>query len=618
MVQYKWVALSNTTIGVLMASINSTIMLISLPAIFRGINIDPFSSGSFVYLLWILMGYMVVTAVMLVTVGRLSDIFGRVRLFNFGFLIFTVGSILLFITPNKGDLGAQEIIIFRMVQAIGGSFLFANSAAIITDSFGPTERGKAMGINQIAALAGSLVGLILGGLLATINWRYVFLVSVPVGILGTVWSYLKLKDHSIRHKEQKIDIAGNITFAGGLTLILLGITYGLMPYGTSSMGWGNPWVITSIIAGFAMVVAFVLVERVVAQPMFNLSLFKNRAFTTGSVAGMLQSMGMGGAMFMIIILLQGVWLPLHGYSYTSVPFWAGIYMIPMMAGFVVLGPISGAISDRAGARTISTIGMAISAVSFILLSTLSYNFSYPVFGAMLFMMGSGMGLFAAPNITAIMNSVQPQLRGVASGMRATLQNTGQTASMGIFFTIVLVSLTSKLPSAFTVALGQAGAPELIPFFIKIPPTSALFSAFLGYNPVATILGLFPKGSVSSILNPGVVTYLEGKTWFPHALAGAFMGALRMSFYIGAAIFAMAALLSALRGKRYIYGEPTTADMKEKSDSAVQSPLSSPGMSKAQEANIDPEAKSSGKDLTADDVINKGDNARLNTAEESVD
>ena len=601
-----------------MASINSTIMLISLPAIFRGINIDPFSSGSFVYLLWILMGYMVVTAVMLVTVGRLSDIFGRVRLFNFGFLIFTVGSILLFITPNKGDLGAQEIIIFRMVQAIGGSFLFANSAAIITDSFGPTERGKAMGINQIAALAGSLVGLILGGLLATINWRYVFLVSVPVGILGTVWSYLKLKDHSIRHKDQKVDIAGNITFAGGLTLILLGITYGLMPYGTSSMGWGNPWVITSIIAGFAMVVAFVLVERVVAQPMFNLSLFKNRAFTTGSVAGMLQSMGMGGAMFIIIILLLGVWLHLHGYSYTSVPFWAGIYMIPMMAGFVVLGPISGAISDRAGARTISTIGMAISAVSFILLSTLSYNFSYPVFGAMLFMMGSGMGLFAAPNITAIMNSVQPQLRGVASGMRATLQNTGQTASMGIFFTIVLVSLTSKLPSAFTVALGQAGAPELIPFFIKIPPTSALFSAFLGYNPVATILSLFPKGSVSSILNPGVVTYLEGKTWFPHALAGAFMGALRMSFYIGAAIFAMAALLSALRGKRYIYGEPTTADIGEMTESAVQSPVSSPGMSKAQQSFEVTEAKSSGKDLTENNVINKGDKARLNTTEESID
>ena len=555
MVQYKWVALSNTTIGVLMASINSTIMLISLPAIFRGIDINPFQSSSFVYLLWILMGYMIVTAVMLVTVGRLSDIFGRVRLFNLGFLIFTVGSILLFITPSKGDVGAQEIIFFRMIQAVGGSFLFANSAAIITDSFGPEERGKAMGINQIAALAGSLIGLILGGLLATINWRFVFLVSVPVGLLGTAWSYLKLKDHSIRHKDQKIDLAGNVTFAGGLTLILLGITYGLMPYGSSSMGWSNPWVIISLAVGFGMVIAFALIERVVDQPMFNLSLFKNRAFSTGSIAGMLQSMGMGGAMFMIIILLQGVWLPLHGYSYSSVPFWAGIYMIPMMAGFVVLGPISGAISDRAGARTISTIGMIIAAVSFVLLSTLNYDFSYPEFGAMLFMMGSGMGLFAAPNITAIMNSVAPQLRGVASGMRATLQNTGQTASMGIFFTIVLVSLTSRLPGAFTTALGQAGAPELIPFFVKIPPTSALFSAFLGYNPVQTILSLFPNSFTSSVLAPGTITYLEGKTWFPHALAGAFMTSLRMSFYLGAVIFAFAAILSALRGKRYIYGEP---------------------------------------------------------------
>lgn len=555
MVQYKWVALSNTTMGVLMASINGTIMLISLPAIFKGINIDPFQASSFVYLLWILMGYMIVTAVMLVTVGRLSDIFGRVRLFNLGFLIFTVGSVLLFLTPGKGDAGAQEIIIFRMVQAIGASFLFANSAAIITDSFEAHERGKAMGINQIAALAGSLVGLILGGVLATIDWRYVFLVSVPVGLLGTIWSYMKLKDHSIRHRDQKVDMAGNVAFASGLTLILIGITYGLMPYGSSTMGWSNPWVMISIFAGFAMLVAFVFIERVVAQPMFNLSLFRNRAFATGSFAGMLQSMGMGGAMFMIIILLQGVWLPLHGYSYSSVPFWAGIYTIPMMAGFVVLGPISGAISDRTGARSISTFGMIISAVSFILLSTLSYTFSYPEFAAMLFMMGAGMGLFAAPNVTAVMNSVKPQLRGVASGMRATLQNTGQTASMGIFFTIVLITLTHNLPGAFTTALGQAGAPELIPFFIKIPPTSALFSAFLGYNPVSTILGFFPSGFTSSIIGKSTLTYLEGKIWFPHALAGSFMGALRMSFYLGAVIFAVAAVLSALRGKKFIYSEP---------------------------------------------------------------
>lgn len=603
MVQYKWVALSNTTMGVLMASINGTIMLISLPAIFKGINIDPFQASSFVYLLWILMGYMIVTAVMLVTVGRLSDIFGRVRLFNFGFLIFTVGSILLFLTPGKGAAGAQEIIIFRMIQAIGASFLFANSAAIITDSFEPHERGKAMGINQIAALAGSLVGLILGGLLATIDWRYVFLVSVPVGLAGTIWSYMKLKDHSVRHKDQKVDIAGNIAFAGGLTLILLGITYGLMPYGTSTMGWSNPWVIVSIFAGFAMVVAFVFIERVVAQPMFNLSLFKNRAFATGSFAGMLQSMGMGGAMFMIIILLQGVWLPLHGYSYSSVPFWAGIYTIPMMLGFVVLGPISGAISDRTGARSISTLGMIISAISFVLLSTLTYQFTYPEFGAMLFMMGAGMGLFAAPNVTAVMNSVKPQLRGVASGMRATLQNTGQTASMGIFFTIVLITLTSNLPGAFTTALGKAGAPELIPFFIKIPPTSALFSAFLGYNPVSTILGFFPSTFTTSVIGHSTLVYLEGKTWFPHALAGAFMGALRMSFYLGAGIFALAAVLSVLRGKKFIYSEPQSVpENTEMPASPVpEAPASSADRAATPSHNVVEERLSPGNPMAGDSL-----------------
>ena len=553
MVQYKWVALSNTTIGVLMASINGTIILISLPAIFRGLDIDPFLPGSFEYLLWILMGYMIVTAVLLVTVGRLSDIFGRVRLFNFGFVIFTVGSILLFVTPNKGDTGALELIIFRMIQAVGSSFLFANSAAIITDSFPVNERGKAMGINQIAALAGSLVGLILGGILAATDWRYVFLVSVPVGLFGTIWSLLKLKDHSVRHKDQKIDLPGNISFGGGVSLLLLGVTYGLMPYGSSSMGWGNPWVRISILSGVVLLVVFILIERVVEQPMFNLKLFKNRAFSTGSFAGMLQSMGMGGMMFMIIILLQGIWLPLHNYSYSSVPFWAGIYTIPMMAGFVLMGPISGTLSDKIGARLLGTIGMTISGIAFLLLSTLSYDFSYLPFALMLFMMGFGMGTFAAPNITAIMNSVPPQLRGVASGMRTTLQNTGQTASMGIFFSIVLVFLTRYLPGSFTTALQAAGAPVLIPVFKSIPPTSALFSAFLGYNPVSTIFTLLPSG-FTSVVSGTSLSIITGTHWFPGAIATAFMSSLRISFYAGAGIFFVAALLSALRGKRYIHEE----------------------------------------------------------------
>ncbi|MCL4438385.1 MAG: MFS transporter [Candidatus Thermoplasmatota archaeon] len=559
MVQYKWVALSNTTIGVLMASINGTIILISLPAVFRGLKIDPFLPGSFEYLLWILMGYMIVTAVLLVTVGRLSDIFGRVRLFNFGFLIFTIGSILLFLTPNTGNRGALELIIFRMIQAVGASFLFANSAAIITDSFPVSERGKAMGINQIAALAGSLVGLILGGILAAVNWRYVFLVSVPVGLFGTIWSLMKLKDHSVRHKDQKIDLPGNIAFAGGISLLLLGITYGLMPYGSSSMGWGNPWVRIAMFSGLVLLVVFVLIERVVEQPMFNLRLFRNRAFATGSFAGMLQSMGMGGMMFMIIILLQGIWLPLHNYSYSSVPFWAGIYTIPMMAGFVLMGPISGALSDKIGARLLGTIGMSISGIAFLLLSTLSYDFSYLPFALMLFMMGFGMGTFAAPNITAVMNSVPPQLRGVASGMRTTLQNTGQTASMGIFFSIVLVFLTKYLPGSFTTALQAAGAPVLIPVFKSIPPTSALFSAFLGYNPVTTIFSLLPSG-FSSIVSGSSLSIITGTHWFPGAIATAFMSSLRISFYAGAGIFFVAALLSALRGKRYVHEE--TAESRE--------------------------------------------------------
>lgn len=554
MVQYKWVALSNTTLGVLMGSINSTIILISLPAIFKGIHLDPFLGSSFQYLLWILMGYMMVTAVLLVTIGRLSDIYGRVRLFNLGFLIFTVGSILLYLTPSTGDLGAQELIIFRIVQAIGGSFLMANSAAIITDSFPSNERGKAMGINQVAALAGSLVGLILGGILASIYWRDVFLVSVPVGIFGTVWSYWKLKDHSKRHTNQKLDIPGNLAFAGGLTLILVAITYGLMPYKSSAMGWGDPYVQFSLVVGVIMLIAFVFIERIVEQPMFNLSLFRNRAFTTGSFASLLQSMGMGGLMFMIIILLQGIWLPLHGYSYSSVPFWAGIYTIPMMLGFVVFGPISGAMSDKMGARGISTFGLLVSAVAFIFLSTLSYDFSYIPFALMLFMMGSGMGLFAAPNITAVMNSVPPHLRGVASGMRSTLQNTGQTMSMGIFFTIVIVYLTRLLPGAFSASLAKAGAPVLIPVFTNIPPTSALFSAFLGYNPVKTILETGGLSSLASLIPPAVLTTLEGKIWFPTAIAGSFMSSLRVTFYAGSLIFVAGAILSLLRGKRVVYDE----------------------------------------------------------------
>ncbi|NON62042.1 MFS transporter [Acidianus sp. RZ1] len=545
--QYKWVALSNTTIGVLMASINGTIIIISLPAIFRGININPLAPSSFQYLLWILMGYNVVTATLLVTFGRLSDMFGRVRLYNLGFAIFTIGSILLFITPNTGSLGAIELILFRIVQGIGGAFLFANSAAIITDAFPHTERGKALGINQIAALAGSLVGLILGGILSTINWRYIFLVSVPVGLLGTVWSYIKLKELTQPDRTQKIDWAGNSTFGIGLILILLGVTYGIMPYGSSQLGWNNPWVISSMVIGTGLLTSFIFIERKVKYPMFRLELFKIRMFAAGNIASMLRSFAYGGLMIMLIIFLQGIWLPIHGYSFSETPFWAGIYMIPLMIGFVAMGPISGWLSDRYGSRFLATLGMVIVGLGFIALTTIPYDFAYPEFATIIFFMGLGNGMFASPNTASIMNSVPRKYRGSASGMRATLQNSGQTASLALFFTIVIIALSYYLPTALSTAVTQAGAPVLSQYVNKVPVTGALFAAFLGYDPVKAILSTIPP-SIAAQIPTSAIHVMEQRTWFSTAIAPAFISALREAFYISGGMTFVAAAVSALRGK----------------------------------------------------------------------
>lgn len=543
MVEYKWVALSNTTIGVLMASIDSTIVLISLPAIFRGIDIDPLTS--FQYLLWILFGYSVVTSTLLVTFGRISDMFGRVKLFNLGFAIFTVGSTLLYLTPNTGDLGAQELIVFRIIQGIGGAFLFANGAAIITDAFPQNERGRALGINMISVLAGSTIGLILGGVLAAFDWRYVFLVSVPVGVVGTVWSYWKLKETAQIRRNQKLDVWGNVTFGVGLTLVLLGVSYGLVPYGTSSTGWVDPWVVASTLGGLALLIAFPFIELRVPEPMFDLRLFRNRNFAVSNVSGLLASIGRGGVQIMLIILLQGIWLPLHGYTYSETPFWSGIYILPLLVGFVIMGPISGSLADKHGSRTLTVLGMAITAVAFGALSLLPFNFTYVPFAIIIFVMGVGSGLFASPNVLAIMNSVPPHARGVASGMRATLQNTGQTISIAIFFTIVISALGSGLPGAFTSALTAAGVSQLSSYFVNIPATSALFAAFLGFNPVQSILSTVSP-SVAASIPATTLTYLTGTTFFPNAIAQPFMSALRLTFYVGIGISVVAMVISLLR------------------------------------------------------------------------
>jgi MFS family permease len=477
--------------------------------------------------------------------------YGRVKLYNIGFAIFTAGSILLYLTPDTGDAGAIELIVFRLVQAVGASFTFSNSAAILTDAFPPNERGKALGLNMIAFLSGQFIGLILGGILAFFNWRYVFLVSVPVGILGTIWAFLKLKETHLPRRARRIDIWGNASFIGGLTILLIGITYALLPYGEDPMGWGDPWVIASLSLGVILLAAFPVIESRVEDPMFRLHLFRNRVFSLANIAGFLSAIARGGVMFLLIMLLQGIWLPLHGYSYESTPFWAGVFMLPLTAGFVVMGPLSGWLSDRYGSRWFATGGMVLIAVSFLMLAMLPYNFEYPVFAAALLVMGLGNGMFGAPNIAAIMNAVPPEERGVASGMRSMLQNSGMVISMGMFFTIVIASLTRTFPPELVASLTEAGAPELIAPMSTIPPTGALFAAFLGYNPVQTILAAIPQSVVAAI-GPATIATLTGITWFPVTLAHAFMPSLGLSFIIGAAISLVGALLSAMRGPRYVH------------------------------------------------------------------
>ncbi|MET0423110.1 MAG: MFS transporter, partial [Actinoplanes sp.] len=486
--RYKWVALSNTTLGTLLATINASIVLISLPAIFKGIDVNPLEPGNVSYLLWMLMGYMLVTAVLVVTLGRLGDMYGRVKIYNAGFAIFTLTSVILSLDPYTGGRGALWLIGWRVAQAIGGAMLMANSAAIITDAFPAKQRGMALGVNIVSALAGSFIGLVAGGVLAEWDWRSIFWVNIPLGVLGTVWAYRSLHDSGVRRKA-KIDWWGNATFAIGLTAVLAAITYGIQPYGGHTQGWTNPWVLTGLIGGVAVLVVFGLIETRVAEPMFPLALFRNVAFTSGNAANLLASVARGGLQFMLIIWLQGIWLPQHGYSYESTPLWAGIYLVPMTIGFLAAGPIAGTLSDRFGPRPFATGGLLVMAVSFFGLLLLPGNFSYPVFALLIFINGLGGGLFAAPNTSLIMSSVPADMRGAASGMRATFQNAGQVLSIGVFFSLMVAGLANSLPGTLSAGLTGQGVPvETANVVAQTPPVGTLFAAFLGYNPIGELLG----------------------------------------------------------------------------------------------------------------------------------
>ena len=456
--RYKWIALSNTTIGVLMATINQSIVLIALPDIFRGIGVNPLAPGSASLLLWLLTGYSVVTAVLVVSFGRLGDMFGRVRMFNLGFAIFTAFSVLLAVTWLTGPAAAWYLIGIRLLQAVGGAMIMANSAAILTDAFPSDQRGLALGLNLVAALAGVFIGLVLGGLLAPISWRLVFLINVPFGVMGTIWSYLKLKELGIR-KPARLDWWGNVTFAVGLVSVLVGITYGIQPYRGHPLGWTNPMVLSLIFGGLAVLAVFCVIETKVREPMFQLTLFKIRPFTAGNIASLLSGLGRGGMQFILIIWLQGIYLPLHGYSFAKTPLWAGIAMLPLTIGFLIAGPLSGWLSDRFGARPFATGGMLVAALSFLLLELLPVNFQYWQFAAILLLNGLGNGMFASPNRAGIMNSLPPERRGVGAGMSTTFINTAMVLSQGIFFTLIVSGLASTLPAALHHGLAAQGVPR---------------------------------------------------------------------------------------------------------------------------------------------------------------
>ncbi|HEV8452670.1 MAG TPA: MFS transporter [Gaiellales bacterium] len=563
--RYKWIALSNTTLGVLLATLDASIILIAMPSIFRGIKLDPLVPANSVYLLWMILGYLVVTSVLIVSLGRLGDMYGRVRIYNLGFVIYTAASLLLAIDWMTGTSGAAYLIGFRIVQGIGGACLLANAAAIITDAFPSNQRGLALGINNIVGVSGMFVGLVLGGLLAPIDWRLVFLISVPIGLFGTVWAYLKLEERSVPRRAP-IDWWGNVTFALGLVLVMVAVTYGIRPAGGHATGWTSPKVLALMAGATISLIAFAMIERRVAHPMFRLSLFRIRAFTFGTLSTFLSAVARGGLMFMLIIWLQGIWLPQHGYSFEQTPLWAGIFMLPLTAGFLIAGPTSGYLSDRFGARPFATAGMIGAAISFGLLMLLPTNFSYPAFAGILLMNGLSMGMFASPNRAGVMNSLPAGDRGAGGGMNQTFQNSAQVLSIGIFFTLMILGLASTLPETMLGGLQAHDVPQATAERIAhLPPVSILFAAFLGYNPIQHLLG----SHALAALSPHDRAALVGHSFFPNLISGPFRDGLHAAFTFAIAACLVAAAASLARG-----GVPTRADQPAPARGRASAPTSS--------------------------------------------
>lgn len=444
--QYKWTVLSNTTLGVLMSSLDTNIVLIALPTIAKQLP-----GTSLLDLIWILIGYQLITAAILVSFGRLADMFGRVKLYNLGFIIFTAGSALCSISFTS-----LELILFRMIQGVGAAFLFSNSAAVITDAFPISERGKALGINQVAIVFGAAMGLVFGGFLVSLlGWRSIFWVNIPIGIFASLWSHFKLKELAIIEKGQRIDLTGNFTFAGGLALILVAITV----YSLGSLS--GLYALIMILFGLALIIFFVIVEIRARYPMFNMSLFKVKAFSYGSLALLLNALANGAITIVLVFYLQGPTMRLT-------PLVAGIFLVPMSASLAVIGPISGILSDRYGQRFFAVLGLVTSIIGFALLSRIGETITFAQLLLPLIFVGVGMGFFASPNRSGIMSGSPPRYRGVASGMSATMNNVGRTFSTGIAFLVIAIGTPlTQLKSIFVGSAVQSNAPWVKDFISSI-------------------------------------------------------------------------------------------------------------------------------------------------------
>jgi MFS family permease len=539
--------LVNSFLGSLMASMTMSAIIIALPDILRGIGVNPMSPLGFASMMWLMFSYPLMVAVAVPIVGRLSDMYGRGRMFTIGDAIFTVTSTLLGIVPGYGSVAVAQMIAYRFVQGLGGSMMFTNSAAIITDVYPPHRRGVAMGIVSIAFSAGSIIGLVVGGVLAVVNWRLVFLVNTPIGIASTAWAYVTVYRLPLGLRRVRVDYLGASMLAASLVLLLLGITFGMLPSGNSMMSWGSPMVIGLIGGGLLLMALLIPVEMRTGEPILKINLFRIRPFTFGVLSALFLFLAQGANIFVLSLLLQAIYLPMHGVPYSETPLLAGIYLIPSSVANAVFAPVGGRLINRFGARVVSTIGAVLLGVSFELLTLLSLNFNYTLFAADLFLMGTGSGLFQSPNLVSIMSSVPQEDRSAASGLRASMQNIGLLMSFAVFLTLILVGSTAALSASISSALTKVGVPsDVVSELTRIPPAYALFAAFMGYDPMKFLM------SQAGVDLPGSVYAAVTKpTFFPSAIAPAMATGFIYAYHIAAIMAFTAAIFSYLRGREHI-------------------------------------------------------------------